>query len=248
MIYKYEGNFVEGIFKSRPNRFIAEVLIDGEVHKAHVKNTSRLKELITPGNKVYLKEADNPNRKTKYDLISIFANNRWVNIDSQIPNTIVYNAFKNNLIKGWENPIEIKREVSVGNSRLDMKIIMGDTILFTEVKSVDFLVNKNIATFPGAPTERGRRHLRELEKLVKKGYNAMSIYLIVREEAEYFRPGYEIDKEYSKIFYEVKKSGVEARAYICNIGPDYIEFNREIPILNEAEMMKTIDEDIIEWS
>ena len=35
------SNIVKGIFVNRPNRFTANVIIDGKEEKAHVKNTGR---------------------------------------------------------------------------------------------------------------------------------------------------------------------------------------------------------------
>ncbi len=45
---KYD-NITRAIFIKRPNRFIAEVEIDGHKEKVHVKNTGRCKELLIPG-------------------------------------------------------------------------------------------------------------------------------------------------------------------------------------------------------
>ena len=46
----------EGKFIRRPNRFVAEVEIDGEIQKVHVKNTGRCHELLKPGVRVYLED------------------------------------------------------------------------------------------------------------------------------------------------------------------------------------------------
>ena len=61
----------QGYFLTRPNRFIAHVELDGEEVVCHVKNTGRCRELLTPRAVVYLEESDNPNRKTRYDLIGV---------------------------------------------------------------------------------------------------------------------------------------------------------------------------------
>ena len=61
---------IEGVFLERPNRFIARVSIKGKTETVHVKNTGRCRELLQPGTRVYLEEADRPGRKTKYDLIA----------------------------------------------------------------------------------------------------------------------------------------------------------------------------------
>ena len=80
---------VEAKFIERPNRFVAYCDINGEIEKIHVKNTGRCKELLVPGCTVYLEESDNPNRKTKYSLISVIKENRLINMDSQVTNKMV---------------------------------------------------------------------------------------------------------------------------------------------------------------
>ena len=67
---KYK-NIKEARFISRPNRFIAKVDIDGEEVTVHVKNTGRCRELLVPGCRVFLERAENPERKTPYDLIAV---------------------------------------------------------------------------------------------------------------------------------------------------------------------------------
>ncbi|HLR20739.1 MAG TPA: DNA/RNA nuclease SfsA [Tissierellaceae bacterium] len=247
MKYIYDGEFLKGIFINRPNRFIAEVKLDGEIVKAHVKNTGRLKDLLVPGRKCYLMKAKNPNRKTKYDLISIEREDRYVNLDTQVPNIIVKEAFLNSKVEGWENPDNVESEITIGNSRLDLLVEKEGKKLYIEIKSVDFLIDNYISSFPGAPTERGRKHLRELKKIVENGDSAMVFFLVVREEAKAFRPCYEIDKEFSDIFYDVLDNGVEARAYLTEIGYNSLTLKNQIPILSKDKMMETIDKNIIEW-
>ena len=60
----------EGRFLSRPNRFIAHVLVDGAEEVVHVKNTGRCRELLLPGAAVDLEEGRSPHRKTRYDPVS----------------------------------------------------------------------------------------------------------------------------------------------------------------------------------
>ncbi|MDR0918363.1 MAG: DNA/RNA nuclease SfsA, partial [Oscillospiraceae bacterium] len=62
------NNTQTAVFLSRPNRFIAEVLINDKTEIVHVKNTGRCKELLVNGATVILEKSDNPNRTTQYDL------------------------------------------------------------------------------------------------------------------------------------------------------------------------------------
>lgn len=233
MIYKYEGIFHEAIFLSRPNRFLAEVDLEGEIVLAHVKNTGRMREILRPGTTCYIMEAKNPARKTKYDLISIFFQGAYINLDSQVPNIVVAEAFKNSEIRGYEDPDEVKREVSVGESRLDMRVSKGSRDLYVEVKGVD-LIESGHAKFPDAITARGTKHLLSLENLVREGKEAMVVFLVQRNDALDFRPNYEMDPVFAQTLYRVKEAGVMIRVYLSQVGKDFIGLGKEIPLLDKV--------------
>lgn len=231
MLYTYQGDYYTGTFISRPNRFLAEIKLEGEVVLAHVKNTGRMTELLTPGKRVYLLGAKNPNRKTKFDLISIEHQGLVVNLDSQIPNKIIEEAFKENFIHGYEDADVLKREYTVGDSRLDVFLSKGERNLFVEVKGVDLLLKDGLSSFPDAPTTRGTKHLRTLERLVDSGSEAMVIFLVVREDAYSLSPNYQTDPLFAQTLEDVIKKGVQARAYKCQVGPYTLEILDRIPIL-----------------
>ena len=125
---KYE-NIVGGTFLDRPNRFIAYVEVDGKKETVHVKNTGRCRELLQQGNKVYLSIADNPNRKTKYDLIAVEKRREekeplLVNMDSQIPNDVTEEWLRKGIL--FSKEARVRREVKYGNSRFDFYIEDGE--------------------------------------------------------------------------------------------------------------------------
>lgn len=149
MIYP---NIEKAIFLSRPNRFIAKVLLNGSEKTVHVKNTGRCKELLVPGCTVWVNKSDNSNRKTEYDLISVLKGNRMFNIDSSAPNIVAYDFLKDNFDI-------LRREVKYKNSRFDLMGEKDGKKTFIEVKGVT-LEKNNTALFPDAPTARGTKHLR----------------------------------------------------------------------------------------
>ena len=79
-------NVSPAVFLARPNRFVAEVLLDSVPTTVHVKNTGRCRELLVPGAAVWLTKSRNPNRKTAYDLIAVQKGDRLINLDAQAPN------------------------------------------------------------------------------------------------------------------------------------------------------------------
>ena len=109
------SNIVKGEFIDRPNRFIANVLIDNRIEICHVKNTGRCKELLINGSTVYLQKSDNTNRKTKYDLIAVEKGDRLINMDSQVVNTVALEFIP----KLFEDVVYFKPEYKYGNSRFD---------------------------------------------------------------------------------------------------------------------------------
>jgi sugar fermentation stimulation protein A len=215
---KYK-NIKEGIFKERPNRFIAYVEIDGKLEVCHVKNTGRCKELLTPNAKVYLEESDNPDRKTKYDLISVYKGDKLFNIDSQAPNKVFGEWAKESGY--FKNVTLVKPEKKFGNSRFDFYIEADGKKIFAEVKGVT-LEKDGVLMFPDAPTERGLKHLSELMECIKAGYEAYIIFVVQMREATIFKPNEHTHPEFAKKLREAQKAGVTVIAINCEIAPNSI--------------------------
>lgn len=202
-------------FQSRPNRFIAKVLIDGKEEIVHVKNTGRCKELLVPGGIVYLSDEEKAERKTRYDLIAvekICDNGKkiLINMDSQAPNKVAEEFFRSG--KFFSKDALVKREVKFQNSRFDFFITDGDRKIFVEVKGVT-LENNGIAMFPDAPTERGVKHLLELIEAKKSGYEAMIFFVIQMKEINSFSPNDITHPAFGKALRKAKEKSVEIFAY-----------------------------------
>jgi len=220
MIY---SKVITGIFLSRPNRFIAHVLVDGAEVIAHVKNTGRCKELLLTGVTVYLYCApEGSNRKTKYDLIAVEKGNRLINIDSQAPNAVVEEWLRRILPHG-----EIRREVTYGSSRFDFRIIDGNKTTFLEVKGVT-LEKDDIAMFPDAPTERGLKHLRELISCKKEGYEAVVLFVIKMKGIHAFRPNDQTHPAFGDALRDAQAAGVKVIAMDCIVTPNSLTIDSPV--------------------
>ncbi|MBQ2915620.1 MAG: DNA/RNA nuclease SfsA [Clostridia bacterium] len=225
MIYK---NIIEGIFISRPNRFIAKVLIDGREETVHVKNTGRCKELLVQGTTVYLEVSDNPDRKTKYDLVAVLKNGeKLINMDSQVVNSIASDWLKKGNIF-TENAV-IRREVTYGNSRFDIFVEDGQRKAFVEVKGVTLEENGEVR-FPDAPTARGVKHINELIKCIDDGYEAYILFVIQMKGVSYFTPNDLTHKEFGDTLRRASKKGVRIIAVDCIISSDSIEIDSEVEV------------------
>ena len=217
---------VEGRFLSRPNRFIAHVEIDGKEEICHVKNTGRCRELLPPGAKVWCLDADNPNRKTRYDLIAVQKGDRLINMDSQAPNA----AAKEWLLGGGLGKIEnLKPECRHGDSRFDFAFSKDGRQCFLEVKGVT-LENDGVCAFPDAPTQRGAKHLRELANLAREGYGAYVLFVIQMEGVHYLHANDLTDKPFGEALRQAKNAGVEIVAYDCKIEVNSMEINDKVEV------------------
>lgn len=213
-----------GVFRARPNRFIAIVEVDGTDTVCHVKNTGRCKELLVPGCTVVLEQAANPNRKTPYDVIAVYKGDRLINMDSQAPNAVAADY----LAARFPNAV-IRREVTYGDSRFDFYIQDGDEQWFIEVKGCT-LERENIGYFPDAPTERGVKHLRHLIRATEEGYKAAVLFVIQMEGIAAIRPNDATHPAFGDALRDAAKAGVEVWATDCTVTPDSLTHRHPVPV------------------
>ena len=240
---KYE-RMEEGRFLERPNRFIAYVEILGKKETVHVKNTGRCAELLVPGATVYVQKAADPNRKTQWDLIAVQKGERVVNMDSQVPNKVVEEWIrKGNL---FPNATLIRPETTYGNSRFDLYVEEGDRKIFMEIKGVT-LEDNGVVRFPDAPTERGVKHVEELVKAVKDGYEAYLFFVVQMEGVKYLAPNRVTHAAFGEAVDIAKENGVNILAYECQVEKDRIEIAKEVPVVLEDESLYRMPEPLIRW-
>ena len=224
---KYK-NITEGVFRSRPNRFIAEVEIEGEICICHVKNTGRCKELLIPGVTVFLEKSDNPSRSTKYDLVAVKKGEMLINIDSQAPNKVIYEWIKEE--KLFKNITCFKPESRYGASRFDLYLEADGERIFAEVKGVT-LEENGVVMFPDAPTERGVKHACELINAVKEGYKAYVFFVVQMEQCEYFTPNRRTHPQFADVLRSAAEQGVSVIVLNCSVTPDSLKIKDFVPFL-----------------
>ncbi len=216
MEMKYE-NITKAVFLNRPNRFIAQVDIDGHREIVHVKNTGSCKELLIPGCEVWLTAPGTPDRKTKYDLVAVRKSTGILfNIDSQAPNKVV---------KEWlegEGYDKVVPEFTYGESRIDFYMEREEERFLMEVKGCTLEID-GIGYFPDAPTERGVKHLRELARAAGNGYKAVLAFVIQMDGVSEVRPNNDTHKEFGDALQEAKEAGVEVLFLKCHVEPDLLE-------------------------
>ena len=220
-------HMIPGIFRSRPNRFIAHIEIDGREEVCHVKNTGRCRELLPPGAQVFCQHSDNPARKTQYDLIAVRKGDLLINMDSQAPNA----AAKDWLAGGGLGPVEnLRPETKHGDSRFDFSFTKDGVPCFLEVKGCT-LEQDGVCAFPDAPTERGAKHIRGLIQAKKEGYDSYILFVIQMSPVKSIHPNDGTDPAFGAALREAAAAGVHVIAMDCRITPDSMTIQNPVPVV-----------------
>ena len=181
----FENRLISGLFIKRYKRFFVDIKINNKIITAHCPNTGSMHGLLKKGNKVWISKSNNPNRKLKYTLEIIEINTSKVGVNTHAANKIVNHALQNNLIKEFDDILDIKPETKFGlNTRFDFLVTGKKYKAFIEVKNVTLSRYNNIAEFPDAITARGLKHINELLKASKKNYKIFILYLIQRDDCK----------------------------------------------------------------
>lgn len=210
-------NIHKGTFLSRPNRFIANVEIDGKTEVCHVKNTGRCKELLVEGCTVWLEHSDSATRKTTFDLVAVEKGDRLINMDSQAPNKAVGEWLREK--KPFGEGFSVYPEKKYGNSRFDFYLESQDRKIFMEVKGCT-LEKDGVVLFPDAPTLRGVKHIEELSHCIDEGYEAYIMILVQMSNVKYFTPNYDTHPEFGAALEKASQKGMKILCYDCDVTPD----------------------------
>ena len=226
-----EGPLVSGIFMERPNRFITLVSIDGEVHRAHLADPGRLKELLVPGVQLLLRRAPKDSkRKTKYSVVMMQQGEVWVSLVTTLANRFVATLLKNQALPFLAGYELSRREVPYENHRFDFLLQSAEKKpLYLEVKSVTHVVD-GLARFPDAVSARATAHVRVLTDMRKKGIDAAILFVCQRADAQRFAPMWEVDSAFAEALCQAKKKGVEIYCINSRLTPQKMTFGRSIPV------------------
>ncbi len=224
----YSAPLTRCTFLRRVNRFIAEVMLEGQVLCVHVKNTGRLGELLLPDAVGYLEKSGNPGRKTAYDLVAVEKDGRIVNIDSMLPNALA----REWVSRGGLGPVEnLCSEVVHGDSRFDLAYDREGVPGLIEVKGVTLFDESGLAIFPDAPTSRGVKHLHGLTEAAKSGMEAALIFVIMKEDARGLTPNTRTDPAFAKALAKARQAGVRIVCALCRVTLEGCEIIGSAPLI-----------------
>ncbi len=227
-------DLVEGIFLERVNRFLARVEVDGREVGVHVANSGRMKELFVPGWRVLVRPVAGEQRKTKFDLVLVDMGNALASADARMPNALVAEGVANGHLAQFSEYPEVRREVTFGDSRLDLMLEGAAGRCYIEAKSVT-LVEKGVGLFPDAPTIRGAKHLHTLETVLEAGHRAAMVFVIQRPDASAFATSDPSDPDLAAALKSAVAAGVEAYAYNCEVTERSIRLDKALPIRDYAD-------------
>lgn len=227
---KLHPQLQEGYFLTRLNRFAALVEVGGREEMVHVANSGRLRELFEPGRRLLLAPAGGEHRKTRYDLALVDLGHTLVSADSRLPNGLVTESLKRKDLEPFADFPGVRREVTYGESRLDLMLEGPAGRCYLETKSVTLVEGDGIAMFPDAPTTRGVKHLNTLMQVALDGHRAGVVFVIQRSDARCLIPHDESDPEFGAALRAAKAAGVAVTAYGCQVSPKEIRLSQPVPV------------------
>lgn len=234
---KLRTALVHGQFIKRYKRFLVDVELDDQrIVTAHTSNTGSMKSCIEVGAEVYLSESDNPKRKTRYSWEMVKIDGNWIGINTTIPNLLAYEAIRDQAILGLHQYLKVQREVTCGNSRLDLMASNDNETCYIEVKNVT-LKEGRYARFPDAVSKRGAKHLEKLIEIKKQGIRSVMLYIIQRMDVEVFAPATEIDPVYAHKLKEAVEAGIEVFPVQAKVDFTEISLIRILPFELEGRVV-----------
>jgi sugar fermentation stimulation protein A len=229
---KFKNPLVSGTFVKRYKRFFADVVVDGNIVVAHTANTGTMKTCLGENWPTLLSFHDSPTRKLKYSFEMISNGKTWIGINTSLTNGLAIEAIQNGVIPELKGYRDLKPEAKIGQSRIDILLSNGENEqCYVEVKNVTLSDEKGHCLFPDAVTERGQKHLRELQELKSKGIRTVMLFIVQREDCHTFKMENEIDPVYCKLLKEVMNDGVEVLVYQCKLSPEEIVVHKKLPMI-----------------
>jgi sugar fermentation stimulation protein A len=233
---RFERALLPGRLIRRYKRFLADVdLGGGRTITAVCPNTGSMMGCCEPGNRVWLSESGNPSRKYAHTWEIVETRPRvMVGINTALPNKLVRKAIDAGVASELSGYREVLREVRYGHegSRIDL-LLRGERrkACYVEVKNVTAAVERGVALFPDAVTERGTKHLRELIAMVEAGHRAVLFFCVQRGDVDEVRPADQIDPEYGATLRRALEKGVEALAYRARVSVRGISLEEPLPVV-----------------
>lgn len=226
---KFKKPLVSGVLLKRYKRFLADIqLFNGSIVTAHCPNTGSMLGCSDPGSRVFLSQQPHFTRKYPYTWELVRVGKTWVGINTSLTNRLVEEGLKNRKIRSLMGYSTLKREATVRNSRIDFLLSDGDRMCYVEVKNVT-LGKDGVAYFPDSVTQRGTKHLKDLQYLKGKGHRGVICFVVQREDCRLFKPADHLDPIYGKTLRKVYQKGVEIIVCGAKVSSKEIAIHQFLP-------------------
>jgi sugar fermentation stimulation protein A len=227
------GPLVEATFVARPYQLVVEALLGAELVRAHMADRGRLLGLLVPGARVVLAPRAEAGRKTAFQVVGVYQGDELVSLDTHLPNRLMHATLVARALPQFARYHEVRREVTMGRHRIDFRLSDGESSCLVEVKSAGSS-DGELASFPDAPTERGRSHLELLATLSRGGQRCAVVFVVQRHSARAFAPDEATDPAFARALRHAIACGVECYAYLCPLTLAGITLGPPIPVFGSA--------------
>ena len=227
---RFAEPLIAGRFVRRYQRFLADfVLADGQQVVAHCANPGSMLTCLQPGARAWLSRRPDPRRKLRFTWEIAEVGRARIYVNPVRSNHLVAEAVEAGWVPELAGYDRLRREVRVGSSRIDLLLEREEQRCYVEVKSATLRLGPRLAGFPDAVTERGRRHLDELVRLVGAGHRAVLFFTVNRTDAHAMAPADGIDPLYGATLRYALQAGVEVLAYRTRISPRGVKIDHSVP-------------------
>ncbi len=229
---QFSSTLQRGRLIERYKRFLADVrLDDGRVVTAHCANPGSMRTCLSPDGRVWLSHHASPKRKLPWTWEIAEVEGTLVYVNPARANDLSVEAIKSGVVDELRGYDILRREVRLGQSRIDIALQGASGRCYIEVKCATMTLGGGRAAFPDAVTARGRRHLEELAQARQHGARAVLLFCVVRNDARSVEPAELIDPDYARTLRQVQAHGVEVLAYGCRVSPAEVRVDRAMPVL-----------------
>ena len=232
---RFETALQEARLLRRYQRFLADMEFpNGRRYTVHCPNTGSMLGCDQAGSLAWVSRVNKPTRKYPWtwELVQT-EKGPLVGIHTGRSNHLVQEAILTGVLEELQGYARLQAEVMAAPGyRADFRLSghASRPDCFLEVKNVTAAVDRGVAIFPDAVSERATRHLLELLDKVRNGARGMLCYCVQRHDVYEVRAADAIDPEYGRTLRAVLRQGVEVCAYAANVTTEELLLYRRVPV------------------
>lgn len=220
------SKFIKGVFvKELKNRFLCEVLINGESTVCYVPSSCHLSNFLDlKGKTVLLIPTQTPNSRTPYALFAVPFKRSYLILNTSMANSAIVNSLNTRRFSYLGKRKTILAEHKIDDYKTD--IYIKDTNTIIEIKSI--ISTSNTGVFPTVYSERTLQQLSKIRKLLSRGYNVCFIIVSLNPYLKEIQINQ--NTEFYKEFLSCIDKGMTVKGYVCNLIDNNLKIRKSIDI------------------